>query len=154
MQPVEQHKTWSEFTLTKINPAVVFRVNAKSIIVTVHHGAKCCDSLVEIGCNPQKAPGGWFDALNLPERLVIYPDLDTLWQCQVFNRFHAWMRERFWPSDTVILYGLPDLKRTTWAKLMPDSAPVGLFEIERFPIRLSYSEWLDEGSVDHAGWQR
>ncbi|ORC51241.1 hypothetical protein B2G74_00225 [Burkholderia sp. A27] len=67
----------------------------RGFAVRVRHGAKCWDLLVEIGCSPQKAPGGWFDSLNLPQSLVLYPDLDTLWQCQVFNRFHRWMREYF-----------------------------------------------------------
>ncbi|RKT13463.1 hypothetical protein B0G69_6617 [Paraburkholderia sp. RAU2J] len=153
IRPIEQHKTWCEFTLTKINPAIVFSVNARSIIVSVHQGGKCWDLLVDVDCNPQKAPGGWYNTLALPERPVIYRNIDTLWQCEVFNSFHKWMREYFWPSDTAILYGMPDLEGATWAKLASHSTPVGLFEIERFPIRVSYPAWMEEGSLDHAGWE-
>ena len=94
-----------------------------------------------IECEPRKAQGGWIGSLNLPGHRRIHPDLESLWQHEVFDPFELWFRETFWSAETLILYGARE--GATWARLAESSASAESLEIERLLVRIGYPDWLD-----------
>jgi hypothetical protein len=148
VRPVDQRKTSTEFGLSKLHPAIRVVVTANTIAVAVaYRGDECRDLLQCIDCQPRKVQGGWIDSLNLPGHQLVYPDLENLWQHEVFDPFELWFRETFWSAETLILYGARE--GATWARLAEFSASAERYEIERLPVRIGYPDWLD--SNDHLG---
>jgi hypothetical protein len=148
VQPVDQRKTSIGFRLSKLHPAIRIFVTANTIAVGVaYRGKECCDLLQCIDCQPRKVQGGWIDSLNVPGHQLVYPDLENLWQHEVFDPFELWFRETFWSAETLILYGARE--GATWARLAASSASTEPYEIERLPVRIGYPDWLDAN--DHLG---
>lgn len=148
VRPVDQRKTSTEFRLSKLHAAIRIFVTANTIAVGIaYRGDDCWDLLQSIDCDPRKVQSGWINSLNLPSYRRVYPDLERLWQSEVFAPFEAWFRETFWSAATLILYGMR--KGATWARLATSSASTELYEIERLPVHIDYPEWLDAN--DHLG---
>jgi|GEM_PF-5465566 len=146
--PVDRRKTSGEFRLSKLHPAIRMFVTANTIAAGVaYRDDDCWDLLQSIECQPRKVQGGWIDSLNLPGHQLVYPDLESLWQHEVFDPFELWFRETFWSAETLILCGMRE--GPTWARLAASSASTEPYEIERLPVRIGYPDWLD--SNDHLG---
>jgi hypothetical protein len=146
--PVDRRKMSTEFGLSKLHPAIRIFVTANTIAISVaYRDDDCWDLLRCVECEPRKVEGGWIDSLNLPSYRRVYPDLESLWQSEVFDPFKAWFSETFWSAETLIIYGMRD--GATWAKLAASSTPIGLYEIERLPVQIAYPAWPDAN--DHLG---
>lgn len=140
--PVDRRKTSTEFRLAKLHPAIRIFVTAHTIAVGVaYRDDDCWDLLQFVECEPRKVQGGWIDSLNLTDHRRVYPDLESLWQNEVFDPFEAWFRETFWSAETLIICGMR--AGPTWARLAASSASTEPCEIDRLPVRIGYPDWLD-----------
>lgn len=135
--PREQRRTSTEFRLSNLHPTIRVFVSATTLALAIHYKGRCWDVLSCFEKGAEKVPGGWANPFSAPEQQRIYSSVDAMWKAEVFDTFCEWFVATFNAAQALILYATRD--GSTWAQLLPNDTPVGLYEMARFPV------WIKRG---------
>jgi hypothetical protein len=130
--PRKRTRTFMTVRLQNLHPALELTVLDTSVCITVSFDGQVWDVLRDFDSAPKKATGGYVDAFVLPDWVVVYPNLQALWEAEVFLPFKEWFENTLSTAEVLILSGKPG--RSTWAELAKRDAPVEPNEYVRIPF--------------------
>jgi len=133
--PRKRTRTFMTVRLENLHPALELTISDTSICITVSFDGHVWDLLADFDSAPKRTAGGYLDALVLPDWTIVYPNLQALWEAEVFLLFKEWFENTLSTAEVVILSGKPG--RSTWAKLATRDAPVDSSEYVRIALHQS-----------------
>jgi hypothetical protein len=94
MIPIRRTRIDMAVRFDNLNPAVSFSISASSIRIAVLRDGQSFDLRV-FDSDPRRVAMGYVDDSLLSEYVVVHPDRQALWQCEVFDRFQRWYEDEF-----------------------------------------------------------
>ena len=101
---VKRTKISVEISIPGLSPLITFRLSRNSLRVLVHKNGEYFDILAYFDIGTKRQMKGFICRFCLPEYQVVYPNLSSLRQAEIYEPFLEWVNKRLATARWIKLY--------------------------------------------------